>query len=94
MDIRRIISELDAEIAKLQTIRSQIAGYSAAPAAAAAPGKVAGRRGRPKGSKNAVKKTAAKKARRVLSPEARKRIADAQKKRWAERRAPAKKESK
>ena len=42
-------------------------------------------RGRPKGSKNATKK------RGGISPEGRKRIADAMKKRWAERRKVAKK---
>jgi len=39
-------------------------------------------RGRPKGSKNTASK-------RQLSPEGRKRIADAMKKRWAERRKQA-----
>jgi len=55
------------------------------------------RRGRPKGSVNAVKAVkAAKPAKRKrnLSPEGRKRIADAMKRRWAERRKEvAKKES-
>jgi hypothetical protein len=52
-------------------------------------------RGRPKGSKNsapavkaAAKKTAVK-AKRKLSPEGRKAIADAMKRRWAERRKQA-----
>jgi len=44
-------------------------------------------RGRPKGSKNAK----ASKKRGGLSPEGRKRIADAMKRRWAERRKQAKK---
>ena len=44
-------------------------------------------RGRPKGSKNIDPVTPAKKVKkRKLSPEGRKRIADAMKKRWAERR--------
>jgi hypothetical protein len=56
------------------------------------------RRGRPKGSTNAAKsaavKTAKPKARkRNLSPEGRKRIADAMKRRWAERRKAVKKEA-
>ena len=51
--------------------------------------KVGKGRGRPKGSKNA--KTAAKSAprKRKISPEGRKRIAEAMKKRWAERRKQA-----
>ena len=47
-------------------------------------GTAAAGRGRPKGSKNAKKRGG-------LSPEGRKRIADAMKKRWAERRKQAKK---
>ena len=49
-------------------------------------------RGRPKGSKNAAKAEAATDTparKRKLSPEGRKRIADAMKKRWAERRKQA-----
>lgn len=62
---------------------------------AAAPVK-SGRRGRPKGSKNSkavavevkapATKAAAKTPKRKLSPEGRKAIADAMKRRWAERR--------
>jgi len=102
MDVNRIMSELDAEIARLQQIRAAFAGLDAA---ALAPAK--GKRGRPKGSKNlpkasvvAAKAVAAKtiaaapvakktKGKRKLSPEGRKRIADAMKKRWADRRKAA-----
>jgi len=90
MDVNRIVSELDAEIARLQSIRAALTGI-AAPAIAGKPG-----RGRPKGSKNQPKtaqaakpvaaKVSAKKTTRKLSAEGRKRIADAMKKRWAERR--------
>ena len=45
--------------------------------------------GRPKGSKNAKTLAAAKSTKRRLSPEGRKRIADAMKRRWAERRKAA-----
>jgi hypothetical protein len=100
MDINRILSELDAEITRLQGIRAALTGLNGS---SVAPSK--GRRGRPKGSKNLTKavasaakavaaapvatKSAAKKAKRKLSPEGRKRIADAMKKRWAERRKQA-----
>ena len=91
MDVHRIVSELDTEIARLQHIRAALLGADGlAPNTPAAKGQ----RGRPKGSKNLATKaaaanTAAKKGKRVLSPEGRKRIADAMKKRWAERRKQA-----
>ena len=75
MEVSRIIAELDAQISKLQQARALLAG-AATPGARTGPG-------RPKGSKNA---TAAAPRKRRLSPEGRKRIADAMKKRWAERR--------
>lgn len=90
--------------AKLVLTGGSAATPAPAPAAvvAAAPVKT-GRRGRPKGSKNskpvevkapaAVKapatKAAAKTTKRKLSPEGRKAIADAMKRRWAERRKQA-----
>jgi len=92
MDVNRIVSELDSEIARLQTIRAALTGLSGTPLAIGKP-----RRGRPKGSKNqtkaakpvAAKVATKKKAKRKLSPEGRKRIAEAMKKRWAERRKEA-----
>ena len=81
VEVSRIVAEIDAQISKLQQARKLLAG-AAAPAAHIG-------RGRPKGSKNvgAVAATAPKATRkRKLSPEGRKRIADAMKKRWAERR--------
>ena len=87
MDIDRIVSELDAEIARLQQIRAALTGLNGA----SAPGTK--RRGRPKGSKNVPKNVAAAKAivatkrpKRKLTPEVRKRIAEAMKRRWAEHR--------
>jgi hypothetical protein len=81
MDVSRILSEIDAEIARLQQARSALTAIGAN-------GTVAPRRGRPKGSTN---KTAAKKTtrKRNLTPEGRKRIAEAMKRRWAERRSAA-----
>jgi len=80
MDVGRIVSEIDAEIARLQQARAALTAIGAS-------GAVAVRRGpgRPKGS---GKKKAAKATRkRNLTPEGRKRIAEAMKRRWAERRA-------
>jgi len=100
MDFNRILSELDAEIARLQHIRSTLAGAGTSTVTAVAKSG----RGRPKGSKNAPKSVVAKaaqaaapkpvaakatKGKRKLSPEGRKRIADAMKRRWAERRKEA-----
>jgi hypothetical protein len=74
VEVSRIIAEIDAQISKLQQARELLSGT--ATNAGKGPG-------RPKGSKN-VKVGAPRK--RKLSPEGRKRIADAMKKRWAERR--------
>jgi hypothetical protein len=81
VEVSRIIAEIDAQILKLQQARALLAGTSkTTPARRASPG-------RPKGSKNAaVAKPAVTPRKRKLSPEGRKRIADAMKKRWAERR--------
>ena len=79
MEVSGIIAQIDAQIAKLQQARALLAGTTAGQAG----------RGRPKGSKNGVKTAAPtpkKTSKRKLSPEGRKRIADAMKKRWAERR--------
>jgi len=84
MDVGRILSEIDAEIARLQQARSALTGIAGSGTVAKA------KRGRPKGS---VNKTATKRRKRNLSPEGRKRIADAMKRRWAERRAAAGKSS-
>lgn len=88
-----VIAQIDAEIAKLQQAKTLLSGAAAVVKT--------GRRGRPKGSKNTVSattapatktatkaatKTAAKTSKRNLSPEGRKAIAEAMKRRWAERR--------
>jgi len=79
-----VIAQIDAEIAKLQQAKVLLSGAEAPKTG----------RGRPKGSKNASSAAApaaseapaAKKSKRKLSPEGRKAIADAMKRRWAERR--------
>lgn len=80
MEVTRIIAEIDAQIEKLQQARELLSG---------ATNSVRRGPGRPKGSKNSSgastsTKTAGRK--RKLTPEGRKRIAEAMKRRWAERR--------
>ena len=78
--LNEVIAHIDSEIATLQQAKALLMGSTGAA--------VKGRRGRPKGSKNT--KTAAAlpvtTGKRKLSPEGRKAIADAMKRRWAERR--------
>ncbi len=87
MEVDSIIAQIDAQIAKLTEARQVLQSVSSTPSA---PIKKAGR-GRPKGSKNAsttikaLASSAPKK--RKLSPEGRKAIADAMKRRWAERKS-------
>lgn len=79
MAIESILSQIDAEIARLTQARSLLASLGtdgiSLPAAVA--------------KKSPAK--AAKRSNRILSPEARKRIADAQRKRWAAQKAKPKK---
>lgn len=83
MAIDSILAEIDAEIARLTQARRLLAGATGA-ANFTTSKKSAG------GPKNAAKKG---KRTRVLSAEARKRIADAQRRRWAAQKSKAKKES-
>jgi hypothetical protein len=76
VEVSRIIAEIDAQISKLQQARALLAGTQTVTRTGP---------GRPKGSKN-VAAAVATPRKRKLSPEGRKRIADAMKKRWAERR--------
>jgi hypothetical protein len=73
VEVSRIIAEIDSQISKLQQARALLSGST----------NVTKGPGRPKGSKNAKPVVASK---RKLSPEGRKRIAEAMKRRWAERR--------
>lgn len=81
MDVSKIVSEIDAEIARLQQARAALTGLSGT----AVPVR---KRGRPKGSVNAPKPEGARK-KRNLSPEGRKRIQEAMKRRWAAQRKEA-----
>jgi hypothetical protein len=88
MAMSEVIAQIDAEIAKLQQAKALLSGVEA----------VKTSRGRPKGSKNVATKNVEAgptptppkaKGKRKLSPEGRKAIADAMKRRWAERRKQA-----
>ncbi len=81
MGIETIIAQLDAEIARLHHVRNLLSGTGKVEAKLS---NVSGKKpklGRPVGSGKA------KVVKRVLSPEARKAIADAQRKRWAAAKA-------
>jgi hypothetical protein len=78
MAIENILAQIDSEIARLQQARGLLATMGTATVSKA--GKATGKKG--KGRKK-----------RVLSADARKRIADAQRKRWAAVRAKAKKKA-
>jgi hypothetical protein len=87
MSITNLISEIDAEILRLQEARALLAGASSP---------VAKKRGRPAGVVKVVMSAlkpakAATKAKRNLSPEGRARIAAATKVRWAAKKMAAKK---
>lgn len=77
----RILAEIDAQIEKLQQARSILAGGST-------PVVLKRSVGRPRKDNASlappVKEAVSPKRQRNLSPEARKRIADAQRRRWAE----------
>jgi hypothetical protein len=75
MAIDSILAQIDAEIARLTQARSLLANLGSASLDVIAP----------KTTKASAKTKRKKK--RVLSPEARKRIADAQRKRWAAQKA-------
>jgi len=79
MVIESILAQLDAEIARLTQVRSLLAGSS----------KV----GTKLTERIAKAAPAKKRKKRVLSADARKRIADAQRKRWAAQKAKSKKEA-
>jgi hypothetical protein len=79
MSIESILAEIDGEIARLTQVRSLLAGSGKVASTAA--------------GRKAGKSTGKAQKKRVLSAEARKRIADAQRKRWAAQKAKSKRES-
>jgi len=84
MAIENIIAQLDAEIARLQQVRNLLSATGKVEA------KLTAAKGKPtRKTRNTVKAGTKAKAgvKRVLSPEARKAIADAQRRRWAAQKA-------
>jgi len=73
VEVKRIVAELEKEIARLREARALLAGE----------GSGAGRRGRP------AKKSGRGSGKRRLTPEGRKRISEALKRRWAAHRKAA-----
>jgi hypothetical protein len=86
MDVTKIVAEIDAKIASLQRAREVLLELNLNEVETTPK-----RRGRPKGSKNAKTAPKTAKKKRNLTPEGRKRIAEAMKRRWAERRKDVKK---
>jgi hypothetical protein len=82
MALSHVLEHIDSEILRLQQARALLTGGETSTPKSG--------RGRPKGSKNVVTAAAPaaakSKGKRKLSPEGRKAIADAMKRRWAERR--------
>ena len=74
MEITSLLRNIDDEIARLQQARTLLAGTDSPR-----------RRGRPPGTTNKAKTTAVT-AKRTMSAEGRKRIAEAQKARWAKQK--------
>ena len=75
MTVATILESLDAEIGRLQQARALLTDLDSPPPSSP-------RRGRPKGATTATPQTPKK---RTLSPEARERIAAAQRERWAKK---------
>jgi hypothetical protein len=87
MAIDNIIAQLDAEISRLKQVRDLLSATGKVEA------KLTAVKGKPTRKARGKVSKAKGTVKRVLSPEARKAIADAQRKRWAAQRAKAKKES-
>ena len=80
MDVTQILSAIDSEISRLQQARQAVAALDGASPVPAR------RRGRPKSTPTpTVASAEPRKRKRNLSPEGRKRIQEAMKRRWAER---------
>ena len=80
MEVSRIIAEIDSQISKLEQAKALLQGTSTTGSGRGRPRKIVSPATATPAAKGGVKK------KRNLSVEARKRIAEAQKRRWAERR--------
>ncbi|HET8635637.1 MAG TPA: hypothetical protein VFL96_02210 [Acidobacteriaceae bacterium] len=85
MQVSEILSEIDSEIARLQEARRLLAGDSNGAATT---------RGRKPAAAAAAAAPKKRRRRRKLTPEGRKRLSEALKARWAERKKKAAKASK
>lgn len=84
MEVKQIISELDQEIARLKEARALLAGESSR---ARRPGRPAGKTKTAAAAKSATSSAAPRKGKkRNLSPEGRRRIQEALRRRWAAQR--------
>jgi hypothetical protein len=81
MAIENIIAQLDAEIARLYQVRNLLSATGKVEA------KITAVKGTPARKTRGKAASKVKVVKRVLSPEARKAIADAQRKRWAAQKA-------
>ena len=88
MEVSRIIAEIDAQISKLQQARELLQGSDTGSAPKPGPGRPRKNAAAP-GTDAAKAATPGKRKKRNLSEEARQRIAEAQKRRWAEKRGTA-----
>jgi hypothetical protein len=79
MDFHRLVQEIDSEISRLQQARALLIGEPTKRGPGRPKAAAGQKRAAPAASKPAKRK-------RRLSPEGRKRIADAMRKRWAERK--------
>jgi hypothetical protein len=86
MAIENIIAQLDAEISRLKQVRNLLSATGKVEAKITAVKGTSTKKA--KGKSNGAGKTKGT-VKRVLSPEARKAIADAQRKRWAAQKAKA-----
>jgi hypothetical protein len=86
MNTQAIIEQIDAEIYRLQQAKVLLNGATSTPTKRAP--------GRPKVNNEVSKPTAALRVRRLLSVEARAKIAEAQKRRWAKSKRADKKAAK
>lgn len=82
MEVKQIVVELEKEIARLKEARALLAGEGS--------GSEKRKRGRPAGKASGPGRT----GKRRLTPEGRKRISEALKRRWAARRKAAEKSAK
>jgi hypothetical protein len=83
MAIDNILAQLDAEIARLTQVRNLLSATGKVEA------KITAVKVKTPKKKPVKSATGVKKAKRILSPEARKAIADAQRRRWAAQKAKA-----